>query len=197
MKLINRIYCIEGVHDWGKREIEPSVEPLLQLLDQGVGAWEYVCRDCATEGELSWYLRNEWWNRCLQGSILYFFSHGGPGCVSLSEEYSVDLGQLGSILEGGGCEGCFVHFGGCKTMKDTGEIERFKQRTGAWAVSGYGEKSEWTGVEYNSVALEYMLFSSLKYELEIGNNRHRGRLEKLSCRLTKAFPKLRFQVVMN
>ena len=32
MKLEKRIYCIEGHWDYGRREIEPSVEPMLKLL---------------------------------------------------------------------------------------------------------------------------------------------------------------------
>ena len=27
MERKKRIYCIEGVHDWGKGQVEPTVEP--------------------------------------------------------------------------------------------------------------------------------------------------------------------------
>lgn len=44
MKLEQRIYCIEGVWDYGAREVEPSVEPVLEMLGRQ-GQWGYVRRD--------------------------------------------------------------------------------------------------------------------------------------------------------
>ncbi len=43
MKLEQRIYCIEGVWDYGGREVEPSVEPLLEMLRRQ-GQWDYIRR---------------------------------------------------------------------------------------------------------------------------------------------------------
>ena len=51
MKLEQRIYCMEGVWDYGAREVEPTVEPLLEMLRRQ-DQWNYVRRDCATTGEL-------------------------------------------------------------------------------------------------------------------------------------------------
>ena len=51
MKFEQRIYCIEGVWDYGAREVEPSVEPLLDMLRRQ-GFWAYVRRDCATIGPI-------------------------------------------------------------------------------------------------------------------------------------------------
>ena len=79
MRKAQRIYCIEGHHDWGNRAIEPTVEPMLQLL-RSTGYWEdYVHRKCATANECYFYLEREW-NRCRDGSILYFASHPGHRC---------------------------------------------------------------------------------------------------------------------
>ena len=50
MTLEKRIYCIEGVWNYGDREVEPSVEPLLDMLRRQ-DLWAYVRRDCATTGE--------------------------------------------------------------------------------------------------------------------------------------------------
>ena len=200
MKLRERIYCIEGIHDWGDREIEPTVEPMLQLLRDGVGLWDYVRRDCATEAELKWYLHGEWWNRCRGGSILYFCSHGDPATINLSDNSSVDLGQLSLLLEDGGAEDCLVHFGGCSTMKNEDSVREFKRRTGAWAVSGYGKPSDWYGVESNALALEYMYFSSVgdhsSPTIVVGNNKHKKRLQKLTSELRSRFKSLDFQLLL-
>ena len=58
MTLEKRIYCIEGVWNYGDREVEPSVEPLLDMLRRQ-DLWAYVRRDCATTGELKHYLYHE------------------------------------------------------------------------------------------------------------------------------------------
>ena len=66
MKKAKRIYCIEGLHDWGHQAIEPTVEPMLQLL-LSTGYWEdYVHRKCVTVDECQFYLQNEWVERCRQ-----------------------------------------------------------------------------------------------------------------------------------
>ena len=202
MKLKERIYCIEGIHDWGKREIEPSIEPMLQILRDGVGLWDYVRRDCATEAELKWYIQEEWWRRCLPGSILYFSSHGSRSLVNLSDNENLTLEQLGFLLEGeeeGGAENCLVHFGMCETLEDESSVRRFMDQTGAWACSGYFGKSEWCGVETNGVALEYILLSSLgknsAYGIDVGNNRHKKRLSKLGYEIATRFTKLGFRIL--
>lgn len=206
MRLRERIYCIEGIHDWGRRAIEPSVEPMLQLLQYGIGSWEYIRRDCATESEFKWYIQNEWWKRCKRGSILYFSSRGSPGVVSLSNNENIDIGQLELLLDGdeeGGLEQCIVHFGGCRTMRDKKRIQSFMKKTGAWAVSGYGEESGWTGVADNGLALEFMYLSCLgkgePYDIEIGNNRgdHRKRLKDLGRDLAKRFEPLDFKILVR
>ena len=204
MKFKERIYCIEGIHDWGKREIEPSIEPMLQILRDGVGLWDYVRRDCATEAELKWYIQEEWWRRCKRGSILYFSSHGSRSLVNLSDNENLTLGQLGHLLESdeeGGAENCFVHFGGCETFKDESAVQKFMIQTRAWACSGYSGKPAWYGVEENGVALEYMLLSSLGTqsctEIEVGNNRHKKRLSKLGEEIKALFPKLNFKILIS
>ena len=62
MKLERRIYCVEGVWGLGHREVEPSVEPLLEMLRRQ-GLWDYARRDCATTAELKHYLSEEWSGR--------------------------------------------------------------------------------------------------------------------------------------
>lgn len=169
MQFEQRIYCIEGVWDWGNREVEPSVEPILQML-RGMDYWNYVRRDCATTEEFRHYVQGEWCKRCKVGSILYIASHGYEGGISLSDDQHLDLGQLAALLEPGGCDGCLVHFGGCDVLNDKGKAFDFIKRTGAAAVSGYKTETNWTDhINPPAVALELMLFSSISGE-EISSN---------------------------
>lgn len=206
MKLEKRIYCIEGIHNWGARDIEPTIEPMLQMLSRGVGIWKVLRRDCATEGELKWYLQNEWWNRCREGSVLYFCSHGSPAAVCLSEGADCDLGQLALLLESGGCANCHVHFGGCNTLRSRDAVQDFMTRTGAWSVSGYHKASDWTGIKYNGPALEYAFFSSIsgtkqldeEKPIEIGGEKvHKNRLREIGNSLGELFPDLGFEILTS
>ena len=201
MKKEKRIYCIEGIHEWGARYIEPTIEPMLKMLSDGVGLWKFVRRDCATESELKWYLEHEWYYRCSEGSVLYFCSHGSPAVVDLSDGDGFDLGQLALQLEPDGCQGCYVHFGGCNTFENPEKVEEFVDRTGAWAASGYENESGWIGIESNGVALEYGLLSSIAansaVSIEIGNHRHKQRLRNVEESLKTAFPDLRFQILIS
>ena len=70
------IYCIEGVHlarkERENRETEPTIEPMLELL-QRTGYWDgYLHRTCATTAELRYRLCEEW-NLCIPR---------GPSCTS-------------------------------------------------------------------------------------------------------------------
>ena len=89
MKKDLRIYCIEGHWDYGNRQVEPSVEPMLKLL-QGMDLWNYARRDCATIDEMIYFIDAEW-ARCNSGSILYVATHGKPGVVFLSEQHPVTV----------------------------------------------------------------------------------------------------------
>ena len=80
MEKKRRIYCIEGIHDWGDGEIEPTVQPMLELLRK-LGYWEYMHRTCATSAELKYRLSKEWNDVCERGSVLCFRSHGAPDQV--------------------------------------------------------------------------------------------------------------------
>ena len=78
MLLDKRIYCVEGHWDYGKKEMEPSVEPILQML-RVLGHWKYARRDCATVMEMNYWIKQQWTDWCSEGSVLYFATHGGCG----------------------------------------------------------------------------------------------------------------------
>ena len=175
MKSKKRIYCIEGVWDDGPRMVEPSVEPMLEILRRQ-GLWEYMRRDCATTTELVHYLGWEW-PRCKIGSVLYIAAHGDPCGICLSNNEAVlSLDQLGNILEGG-CEHCLVHFGACSVLDSNtnmdSRIDAFLKKTKAMGVSGYSKETGWTSTWAPALALELMLFSSIEEKgISLANGRH-------------------------
>ena len=198
MKLERRIYCIEGVWDYGAREVEPSVEPLLEMLRRQ-DQWNYLRRDCATTGELKHYLYHEW-VRCTPGSVLYIATHGGHGSISLSDDEYLGLDTLGELLAQQ-CEDCLVHFGGCEVLGG-GEraaqqrVRTFLDATGAMGVSGYGAETGWTDVLWApAAALELLLFSSIRArEIDLADGKHFKRLSKIVNKLQNQFADCEFDL---
>ena len=194
MKLRKRIYCIEGHWDYGDREVEPSVEPMLQLL-HAMGQWEYARRDCATVNELDYFLDREWTRRCRNGSILYIASHGDPGMMWFSDDQSLGLDTLAAKAD---CTGCLVHFGGCKVLATREErIRDFMADTGAAGVSGYEVETGWADVAGPpALALELLLFSSIWTQgIDLTDGRSAsGKLPRLAEKLQCMFPECGFQL---
>ena len=168
MKYEKRIYCIEGQWNWGKREVEPSVEPILQML-QKMGQWNYARRDCATLPELKFWLQHEWNTRCREGSILYIASHGSNGSIWLTsqegydnEEISLDELAKETALD---CTNCWVHFSGCSIVagkKGRQAVQNFIRDTDAACVTAYSKSVAWAdAISAPALALELMLFSSI------------------------------------
>ncbi len=199
MKLEQRIYCIEGVWGYGDREVEPSVEPLLEMLRRQ-GLWGHVRRDCATTAELKHYLSHEW-NRCKIGSVLYLATHGDQGAIWLSDDECLGLDTLGELLDAGQCEDCLVHFGGCHVLggdehTTNRRIKTFLDKTGAMGVSGYAAATGWTDTLWApAAALELMLFSSIQMEdIDLSDGRHFRRLSKIVKSLQGQFADCEFDL---
>ena len=199
MKLKKRIYCIEGVWGYGDREVEPSVEPLLEMLRRQ-GLWDHVRRDCATIAELKHYLSHEW-KRCKIGSVLYLATHGDQGAIRLSDDECLGLDTLGELLDAGQCEDCLVHFGGCHVLggdkhATNRRIKTFLDKTGAMGVSGYAAATGWTDTLWApAAALELMLFSSIKIEdIDLNDGRHFRRLSKIVKSLQGQFADCEFDL---
>ena len=205
MKLAKRIYCTEGHWDYGNREVEPSVEPMLEQM-RLMGQWEYARWDCATTGELEYYLSREW-SRCRGGSILYFATHGAPGQVWLSDEQFVALDQLATILEDQ-CDDRLVHFGGCEVMAlEEDRLCAFTKRTGAMGVSGYEAEAGWTSALESrrrglqpvpaapALALELLFFSTIHTEqIDLSDGRSFRRLRRLADDLDDRFKDCKFKL---
>ena len=202
------IYCLEGV--WrddqsDRRSKDSSVEPLLQYLKQN-GYWDYRHRSVATIAELKYFLDNEW-VLCTEGSILYFPTHGSPGCISLGTGQDVymtknlDRGcdvpkdnstDLVSLLSSGSQEHCHVHFCGCAVLDKSDDwVDEFIKQTNFAVVSGYvSDNLGWTDVELPAILADVMLFSHLS-ESEI--NYVDGRNFEPKLKKVQKFMDLRFR----
>ena len=197
MKLEKRIYCIEGIWDWGAREVEPSVEPILEMLRR-LGQWAYIRRDCATTGELKYYLEHEW-QRCRAGSVLYIAAHGTPGKVYFSANHSLAMDRLGELLEGK-CQNRLVHFASCEVLGGTRDavrrrIKMFLARTQAMGVSGYSGEVGWAGKSAPALALELMLFNSIEEDrISLAESKDVPKLRRIIGRLQERFPDCGFDL---
>ncbi len=190
MQLEKRIYCIEGHWNYGTREVEPSVEPILQML-QGLGQWPYARRDCATVEEMNYWIRQEW-NRCREGSVLYLATHGEKGRIWLSDDYSVDVAGINAD-----CTNCWVHFGGCNVLSvQEDRIEELMSNSGATVVSGYTVEAGWADITLPpALALELVLFSSAAARsVDLGDGRSRPKLRKIADDLNDRFPDCGFRL---
>ena len=190
MQVKKRIYCIEGVHDWGDGQIEPTILPMLELL-QKTGYWSsYLHRSCATTAELKYRLSEEWNNCCDYGSVLYFSTHGAPDQIWLRED---DEGVgLSTLKEWPDLTGCHVHFGGCRTFsKEESNLKDLMEYTGASSVSGYAAESDWLA----AVALE-LLFFGLLSEVNLADGRGRAnQLKRIKSQINEQFPDCEFRML--
>ena len=198
MEQMKRIYCVEGVHDWGDGEIEPTVEPMLELL-QRMGYWEYQHRTCATLSELEYRLNTEWNHWCEKGSVLYFCTHGARDQIWLREgEQPVGVGLL-TLKEWVDAEGCHIHFGGCDTFSGGEDnLSDLLDYTGATSVSGYAADADWLGRNAPALALELLFFALLK-NVNLGRNSKArpARLKEIGQTIEGRFTDCRFRILVR
>ena len=199
MEFKKRIYCIEGVHDWGEGEVEPTVAPMLELLRR-LGYWDYMHRTCATAEELKFRLETEWNGWCEKGSVLYFFTHGSPDQVWLSDEQVVGLLTLKEWIGRDGDDGCHVHFGGCDTFTDgEGNLKDLLDYTQAASVSGYATESNWLGHIAPALTCELLLFGMLWDEVKLARNtrEREENLKKIRKLIQKRFGDCKFNMLVR
>ena len=202
--MTRHVYCIEGhwdfSYDWG----EPSVEPMLQTV-QATGGWPYLRRNSATISEMHYWLQTEWWERCANGSILYFATHGEPGSLWFSNRQGYrEVETLSTLADRAEKEHfaqrCLVHFGGCKTLDiSDDEINAFLDRSGAYAVAGYTKDAGWAADSEGippSLALELMFFSSIcERDIRLGNHAEvQAALPPLAQEIRERFPDCGFSL---
>ena len=197
MRKEKRIYCIEGVHDWGDGEVEPTVEPMLELL-QRVGCWDYAHRTCATMDELKYRLETEWLEYCSKGSVLYFNTHGAANQLWLRKnDQPVGLLTLKEWIYN--ADGCHIHFGGCSTFSGgQANVKDLMQYTDATSVSGYGTDCDWLAPTAPALALELLFFGRLS-GVSIGRNtraRSAG-LRKIRDDVSSRFSDCEFEMLVR
>lgn len=149
------IFCLEG--NWeNDLKIYSSIQPLLGFLKENIDI-DYIYRDCATKGELNFYLNKFYLAKYKDYPILYLAFHGESGKIILSDgEYSLD--EIGTILENR-CKGKIILIGSCSVMNMHGSLlKSFLRKTGALAVMGYKNDVDWL----RSSTLEMMLLSTIQ-----------------------------------
>ena len=178
MEKKRRIYCIEGVHDWGEGEVEPTVEPMLELL-RPTGHCDYLYRTCATTAELKFRLKHEWNDYCTQGTILLFSTHGCPDKIWLQPEDKNTVVHVGALQELIRCEGQYVHFSGCNTFGEGDHnLKKFMEKTKAVSVSGFSKDIYWISKYASGLTVEVQYLGLLE---EIARKPHvnKSKLQKL------------------
>ena len=195
MKARQRIYCIEGVHDWGDGKDEPTVEPMLELLRR-LGFPDYLYRTCATLNELEYRIRNEWNKYCTKGSILLFSTHGGPDKIWLSNDQIITTGMLQEIIK---CTGRHVHFSGCNTFGEGKQnLQKFMDKTNAVSVSGFGKTVYWISEDASGLTVE-LQYLGLLAELASPNitRKKLQKLRDLRDHISKNHPSCDFSMLVR
>ena len=205
MKRGIRIYCVEGHWNYGNREVEPTVEPMLEQLRR-LGHWEYARRDCATLDQLEYFLNAEW-ERCNSGSILYIATHGSEVAFSLSDDCAVALEQLTEylLMKNRDCTGRWIHFGSCHVMKATNSrLKDFVRKTKAAGVSGYTEAAGWTEAQLGPIpgapalASDLLFFTTIKSDgINLSHKTSLNRLDSIQKDLRRRFPDCGFKLLIK
>jgi hypothetical protein len=152
------IYCIEGLWDYSNIRDKSTVLPILDLLEKK-GFCDYIYHDCATKGELEFFLE-KWKNKTINEKfpILYLAFHGEKGCIFLTQKDTYSLEELSGFLGDKGA-GKIIYFGSCSTLNiDKRIIKSFLEKTGAIAAIGYKTQVDWI----QSAACDLFVFEALQ-----------------------------------
>lgn len=151
------VFCLEGLWENDLRQ-KSSVEPVLELLCKQYQKFDFIRKECATNGEFEFFLSKWQQKRYAKYSILYLAFHGNPGEIILADK-KVSLEKIGEKLEGR-CSNKFIIFSSCSTLNiDDSRLLNFLNRTGALAVCGYQSDVDWV----RSVALDLLMIEMLQY----------------------------------
>jgi hypothetical protein len=143
------IFCIETAHWTAGRRSQPSVEPLLRLIESTQGT-PYIHRPFSTGEELLALLGEATHGRYRRYPILYVACHGETRRLALSRERgngrragSINLDELAIPLHRRG-GGKLVFLSACGLMKASdATLRRFVADTGVSAIMGYRRDVGW------------------------------------------------------
>lgn len=149
------IACLESTWYAGPGEAV-SVAPLLEIVARLHGT-RFFHATCNTAEELRFHLKAL--PRRRRFRMLYLAAHGSPGHIKLADETRLTLDELAGIM-GRRFSGWIIHFGSCGTLDlPAKELARFRERTGALLLVGYGKSIDWT----ESAALDLIIFDWLQH----------------------------------
>jgi hypothetical protein len=183
------VFCLEG--PWARALTDrSSVRPLLEVVDNRLKT-KFIFRDVSTEEEARHLLLQ--WSRPQYDAypIGLMAFHGCPGGIMLGRKV-ISLDILGDILEGR-CSGRLLHFDSCSVLDIAPtEIERFRKRTRATAVSGFKGDIDWlASAAFTLNLLDYLIdtgrFSTALMRM---NRDHIGACRKLGFRAVWASGRL-------
>jgi len=143
------IYCIETAHWTAGARSQPSVEPLLRLIQRTQGT-PYIHRPFSTWEELHGLLCEAMHGRYRRYPILYVACHGETRRLALRRKRSngrrngtINLEELAIPLHRRG-DGKLILFSACSLMNtDDAALRRFVAETGVSAIMGYQRDVGW------------------------------------------------------
>jgi hypothetical protein len=190
------IFCIEN---WSSDlRVGGSVRPLLESLDASHSAGVLHQR-VETAEELTHYLSR--FAGLSSYQVGYLAMHGSRGRVAVGR-HRIDLDTLSEwarlddaprveeddewILD---LRGKVLHIGGCGTLRvSQAQLRRFRQQTGALAVTGYTRNVAW----HEAAAFEVLLLSELAGAFDSGNPRPRPAISRAAVRAATLSDRLGF-----
>jgi hypothetical protein len=133
------------------------VQPILELLGKH-NEIKYLYDRVHTKPELI-HLLKKWSQKGYSDfGIGYLAFHGSPGTIHLARD-SMTLAELAETLKGK-LTGRVVHFGSCQVFRvPRSELERFRKKTGAKAITGYRDDVDWM----QSAAFDLLFFDAFSY----------------------------------
>ena len=141
------VFCLE-TDQWYRQKDKASIEPALRLIER-YAKTPFEHRDVATEGEFRFFLDKYLVPGYKNYPILYLGFHGwcaedgADAFVQIGDGTKVTLEELEAWIAGR-CAGRLIYFGACGVMATHGHrLNRFVRNTGAVAVAGYREATDW------------------------------------------------------
>jgi hypothetical protein len=190
------IFCLEGIWQ-GNLKCEPSVEPLLDLLDQmATPMRKHVHRDVGTVEEFEFYVKSWSQHRYQTHPVLYLAFHGVAGGLCVGDQRKtcgiVSLEKIARWLDGR-ARRRVIHFGSCSTLAVHGNsLHGFLTKTGALAVCGYRKDIPWT----DSAAVDLILFQAIQDQARTSRGMQKAK-EKVLTNLGGLAKHLAFHMSVN
>lgn len=160
----NGIICIETEweHTVAQNRMSLHTKALLDFLEKSWGC-KVIYRRVATKSELQYYLNRFALSKYKEDySIIYLSFHGDTHSIFLEGEKGADkklaLTELANMAKDA-FSNRFVHFSSCRTLLgNDGELEKFKNDTGALFLSGYTKSVDGVLSAINDIAYFDQIF---------------------------------------